>query len=432
MKRLDTNHRSFTEQFKKILCAENMANTVIQQQVSHIIEQIKQQGDKALLELTQRLDKNNITDATALKIDTQKASHYVDKISPEIIKDLQLAIDRITVFHKKQLIDDWHYVDDSGVLLGQKTLAVEKAGVYVPGGKACYPSSILMNVIPAQVAGVKHISLVTPAMNGYLNPIILVTAHLLGIDNIFQIGGAQAIAALAYGTETITAVDKITGPGNAYVAEAKRQVFGTVGIDMIAGPSEVVIIADEQANPKHLVYDLFAQAEHDELARAILISRHQHILDETARLIAQEIKKMPRQSIIEQSLQHHGALIKTNSLQESVELSNQIAPEHLELCVQDPQEVMQKITSAGAIFLGYDTPEAFGDYLAGSNHILPTSRSARFSSPLGVYDFQKRSNYIQASKESCAELYPAVMRLAKSEELTAHAASCELRLNNNE
>jgi histidinol dehydrogenase len=431
MQRIDTQSSDFEAQIKEVVFPAHSTDVdlKIQTKVSNIITKIRQDGDAALIEFTKRFDNNGVGSASELKIAPHKITHSLELIDAQSIADLQLAIERISRFHQKQLVQDWFYTDEQGVLLGQRVLPIESVGVYVPGGKACYPSSILMNVIPAQVAGVQQISLVTPAMNGELNPIILATAALLGIENIYQIGGAQAVAALAYGTETVPGVDKITGPGNAYVAEAKRQVFGAVGIDMIAGPSEVVIIADKSANPTHLAIDLFAQAEHDELARAILISDNQEILDKTVEAIEHEITKMPRQAIIRESLKNHGAFIKTQNLDESIEISNQIAPEHLELCIDSAEEVMTKVQSAGAIFLGKHTPEAFGDYLAGSNHILPTSRSARFSSPLGVYDFQKRSNYIQANASAAQQLFPTVSRLAKVEGLHAHSLSCDLRVD---
>lgn len=428
IKHLDTSETSFWQQFEDRFFQTTTIDKTIGHTVSEIIQRVISEGDKALIELTQRFDHNPIKQACQLRIDPISFSKKINSLSSQIIADLELAIERIRAFHEKQLTSDWHFRDDHGVLLGQRVQAIERAGVYVPGGKASYPSSILMNVIPAQVAGVGEIHLVTPAMHGELNPIILKTAMMLGIDHIYQIGGAQAVAALAYGTETIPPVDKITGPGNAYVAEAKRQVFGQCGIDMIAGPSEVVIIADEGANPTHIALDLFAQAEHDELARAVLLCHDMSIIQKTEQAIAETLDQMPREAIIRQSLQNFGALIKTKNLQESIDISNKMAPEHLQLCTQQPKEVMTQVQSAGAIFLGYDTPEAFGDYLAGSNHVLPTSGSARFSSPLGVYDFQKRSSYLSASKQAITKLYPVVSRLAEEEKLSAHAASCHVRI----
>ena len=311
--------------------------------------------------------------------------------------------------------------------MGQLIRPIEAVGVYVPGGKAAYPSSILMNCIPAQVAGVKRIALVTPAMQGHCPNIVLATAALLGIEEIYQIGGAQAIAALAFGTEFIPAVNKIVGPGNAFVAEAKKQVFGQVGIDMIAGPSEVVIIADEQASADWLIADLFAQAEHDEQAMAILISHSGHLLHEVLEKLPAKLEAMPRKSIIQTALKNHGALIKTQSVQQSIQVANDLAAEHLELCINDAQSVLGHIHHAGAVFLGYYTPESFGDYLAGTNHVLPTGANVRFSSGLSVYDFQKRISYVEANEASANHLFDRVDRLAMAENLPAHALSARLR-----
>jgi histidinol dehydrogenase len=342
---------------------------------------------------------------------------------------LKHAASRITSYAKKQKAESWKYTDDDGIELGQQITAIERAGIYVPGGKAAYPSSVLMNCIPARVAGVDEIIMVVPTPDDNLNPIVLAAASIAGVDRIFSIGGAQAVAALAYGTKTVPQVDKIVGPGNRYVAEAKRLVFGTVGIDMIAGPSEVLIIADGSCNPDWIAMDMFAQAEHDEDARSILVSTNNAYIDEVYVSICKLLPEMERKEIIESALEKHGVFISVENLDAAVKIINQIAPEHLQLAIQQPESIVSQVRSAGAIFLGSYTSESLGDYCAGPNHVLPTARSARFSSPLGVYDFQKRTSIIKCGPDSASHLAQTASELARGEGLTAHARSAEMRKN---
>lgn len=350
---------------------------------------------------------------------------------PKASKDaLEEAAKRVFDYHNKQLMSSWSYTEDDQTLLGQKVTSLDRVGLYVPGGKAAYPSSVLMNAIPAKVAGVKEIIMVVPSPHGERNQLVLAAAALVKVDRVFSIGGAQAIGALAYGTQTIPQVDKIVGPGNAYVAEAKRRVFGVVGIDMVAGPSEILIIADEKSNPDWIAMDLFSQAEHDELAQSILISPSDAFLNQVQESINKLIDTMPRKKIIETSLLNRGAMIKVKTLEEAAEISNFISPEHLELSVDDPDMLVNSIKHAGAIFMGRNTCEAVGDYCAGPNHVLPTSRTARFSSPLGVYDFQKRSSLIKLSNQGARKLGKIASILAHGEGLQAHAKSAEYRIDN--
>ncbi|MEQ8955908.1 MAG: histidinol dehydrogenase, partial [Gammaproteobacteria bacterium] len=349
------------------------------------------------------------------------------QVAPEFVAALEAAAARIQDFHNRQLQTSWTYRDAAGNLLGQQVTPIARVGVYVPGGKATYPSSVLMNVIPAKVAGVEEIVMVTPAPDGELNPVVLAAASVAGVDRVLSVGGAQAVAALAYGTETISAVDKIVGPGNSFVATAKKMLYGTVGMDMIAGPSEILVICDGLTDPDWIAMDLFSQAEHDEQAQSILICPDSGFLEKVEESIQKLLPQMERADIIEASLKSRGAFIKVSDLDEAITIANRIAPEHLELSVEDAESWLPKISNAGAIFLGRYTPEALGDYCAGPNHVLPTSSTARFSSPLGVYDFQKRSSVIGCSPAGAAELTSIASRLARGEGLTAHARSAEMR-----
>ena len=352
----------------------------------------------------------------------------MESIDPAVREALEKAIERIRDFHAHQLTSSWQFTDDTGSVLGQRILPLDRVGVYVPGGRASYPSSVLMNVIPAKVAGVPDVVMVVPAPEGELNAVVLAAAGLAGVDRVFTIGGAQAVAALTYGTETIPRVDKIVGPGNRYVAEAKRQVFGRVGIDMVAGPSEILIIADGSVDPEWVTMDLFAQAEHDEFAQAVLIANHADYLDAVATCIEEKLPTMARRDIVSASLENRGALIQVPDLEAAVDLSNQLAPEHLELAVDNPEALLEGIRAAGAVFMGPMSSESLGDYCAGPNHVLPTAGSARFASPLGVYDFQRRSSVIQISEEGAQRLGALASTLAEAESLEAHGLSAMMRV----
>lgn len=395
--------------------------------VSNIVNDVRIRGDEALVEYTNKFDKRNTT-ASELEILKDVFNATRNEVSKELIKALEYAADRIRSYAERQKSESWSYTDKQGTLLGQKISPVERAGIYVPGGIAAYPSTVLMNCIPAKVAGVDEVIMVVPASEGELNPIILAAASIAEVDRIFSIGGAQAIAALAFGTQTIPQVDKIVGPGNRYVAEAKRQVYGTVGIDMIAGPSEVLIVTDGSCDPDWIAMDMFAQAEHDTDARSILISTDEHYLDSAFESITRLLPGMERSEIIRGSLEKHGAMIHVNDMNSAVRVINLIAPEHLQLSLRDPDAILPGIRNAGAVFLGSYTSESFGDYCAGPNHVLPTARSARFSSPLGVYDFQKRTSIIKCGVDSARELARTASTLARSEGLTAHARSAEYRM----
>jgi histidinol dehydrogenase len=381
-----------------------------------------------VLEYTRRFDALEAAAVSSLEVSARARAEALERIGAPEREALELAAARIRSFHERQRAESWSYTDDDGTLLGQRITPLTRAGVYVPGGKAAYPSTVLMNVIPAKVAGVAEVIMTVPTPGGERNDLVLAAAALAGVDRVFTIGGAQAIAALAYGTQTIPQVDKIVGPGNAFVAAAKRRVFGVVGIDMIAGPSEILIVCDDGTDPDWIAMDLFAQAEHDELAQAIALSPDAGYLDQVAASIDRLIAQMPRRTVIEASLSGRGALIATRDMEETCRLVNRIAPEHLELSVAEPDRWLERIQHAGAIFLGRYSSEAVGDYCAGPNHVLPTSRSARFSSPLGVYDFQKRSSVIGVSKVGAVRLGRIAATLARGEGLTAHACSAEYRL----
>ncbi len=428
IRRLSTQDISFDADLKALLAFETAQDDSVDAVVANILKDVKNRGDAAVLEYTNRFDKTNASSLKSLEISQNELREALDGLQANSREALEAAAGRVRNYHEKQVMQSWSYQEADGTLLGQQVTPLDRVGLYVPGGKAAYPSSVLMNAIPAKVAGVSELIMVVPTPNGERNPLVLAAAAIAGVDRLFCIGGAQAVGALAYGTETIPQVDKITGPGNAYVAAAKRRVFGVVGIDMVAGPSEILVICDGQTDPDWIAMDLFSQAEHDELAQAILLSPDAAFLDAVATSMQKLLKEMPRAAIISTSITDRGALILTKDIDEAIEISNYIAPEHLELSVENPLEMSKKIKHAGAIFMGRDTCEALGDYCAGPNHVLPTSRTARFSSPLGVYDFQKRSSLIMMSPEGAQVLGRVASTLAHGEGLQAHARSAECRL----
>ncbi len=425
---LNSADADFSAQLQSLLAWEESSDAEIHQRVLNIIDTVRSQGDKAVIDYTNQFDRTSISSAAELEIspDTLKAAW--ENLPQDKADALEIAAKRVRAYAEKQKMDSWQYTEADGTMLGQKVTPLDRAGLYVPGGKAAYPSSVLMNAIPAKVAGVRELIMVVPTPEGVTNELVLAAAYLSGVDRVFAIGGAQAVAALAYGTETIPAVEKIVGPGNIYVATAKKLVFGQVGIDMIAGPSEILIICDGKTNPDWIAMDLFSQAEHDEDAQAILLSDDAEFLAAVAQSIENLLPTMERADIIKASLSARGALIKVDSLEQAAEVANTIAPEHLELSVEDPEALCKHIRNAGAIFMGRYTAEALGDYCAGPNHVLPTSGTARFSSPLGVYDFQKRSSLIYCSAEGANTLGKTASILARGESLTAHARSAEYRL----
>ena len=426
--RLDINQTDFDQQLKQRLAFDQNDDLEIHQRVLDIIRQVRQLGDAAVIELTNRFDRREIKKAGELALDKRVLKQAWEDLPASQAEALQTAANRIRAYAEEQKLQSWQYTEEDGTVLGQKITALDKVGLYVPGGKASYPSSVLMNAIPAKVAGVKELIMVVPTPANETNSMVLAAAFIAGVDRVFTIGGAQAVAALAYGTETIPAVDKIVGPGNIYVATAKKLVFGQVGIDMIAGPSEILIVCDGKTSPDWIAMDLFSQAEHDEDAQAILISPDAAFLEQVEDSINRLLPDMERAEIIRTSLTQRGALIKVDNLDQAAEVVNRIAPEHLELSVEDPEMLSQKIRHAGAIFMGRYTAEALGDYCAGPNHVLPTSGTARFSSPLGVYDFQKRSSLINCSESGASELGKTASILARGESLTAHARSAEYRI----
>ncbi len=428
IRRLSTQDKNFDADLKALLAFETAQDDSVDTVVANILKDVKSRGDAAVLEYTNKFDNTNASSLKSLEISQKELRAALDGLPVNSRAALQAAADRVRNYHEKQVMQSWSYQEPDGTLLGQQVTALDRVGLYVPGGKAAYPSSVLMNAIPAKVAGVGELIMVVPTPNGERNQLVLAAAAIAGVDRIFCIGGAQAVGALAYGTETIPQVDKITGPGNAYVAAAKRRVFGVVGIDMVAGPSEILVICDGKTDPNWIAMDLFSQAEHDELAQAILLSPDAAFLDAVAVSMQKLVKEMPRADIINTSITDRGALILTKDIDEAIEISNYIAPEHLELSVENPLEMSKKIKHAGAIFMGRDTCEALGDYCAGPNHVLPTSRTARFSSPLGVYDFQKRSSLIMVSPEGAQILGRVASTLAHGEGLQAHARSAEYRL----
>ena len=426
--RLDSQAADFEDQLQALIAWEDDLNQSVAETVAAIVSDVRRRGDLALLDYSARFDRLAAASVADLEISSERLSGALQAIGSDQRQALEDAAARITSYHQHQTQDSWQYHDEGGNLLGQKITALSRVGIYVPGGKASYPSSVLMNALPARVAGVGEVVMVVPAPDGQLSDMVLAAASIAGVDRVFTLGGAQAVAALAYGTETVPAVDKIVGPGNIYVATAKRQVFGQVGIDMLAGPSEILIICDGSTDPDWIAMDLFSQAEHDENAQAILLSPDQSCLDAVVSSIQRLLPTMERASIIEASLMARGALIKTRDLAEAIRISNQVAPEHLELSVAEPESLLEDVEHAGAVFMGRYTSEALGDYCAGPNHVLPTSGTARFSSPLGVYDFQKRSSIIMCSAQGVSELGEIASVLARGEDLTAHARSAELRL----
>ena len=428
IKRLKSNDKNFLSDLKEMLAFDSDGNEEIIKTTHEIVNLVKKDGDKALLDLTKKFDRVAINSVQGLEISQEELSEALNRIPQNTRECLELAAKRIHDYHLKQKSESWSYKDDQGSSYGQKISPLDRVGLYVPGGKAAYPSSVLMNAIPAKIAGVKDLIMVVPTPDGEKNDLVLAAAKIAGVDRIFAIGGAQAIAALAYGTETIPRVDKIVGPGNAYVAEAKRKVFGLVGIDMIAGPSEITIICDGKTNPDWIAMDLFSQAEHDELSQSILISTDIAFIDSVMRSIDKLLNKMPRKSVIKTSLENRGIFITAKNLKEAAAISDYIAPEHLELSVENPDDLLKNINHAGAIFMGRNTCEAIGDYCAGPNHVLPTSGTARFSSPLGVYDFQKRSSLISLSTKTASDLGSVAAVLAEGEGLQAHAASAKYRV----
>lgn len=428
IRRLRSNQPDFDAQLRALLALESAQDASIESTVAEILDDVKTRGDAALLDYTRRFDRLESASVAALEVPDAELRAALDRIPAKTREALEAATARVRTYHEKQLTGSWSYRDANGAELGQRITPLDRVGIYVPGGKAAYPSSVIMNALPARVAGVREVIMVVPTPGGERNDLVLAAASLCGVERVFTIGGAQAVGALAYGTATVPAVDKIVGPGNAYVAAAKRRVFGIVGIDMIAGPSEVVVVCDGSIAPDWIAMDLFAQAEHDELAQSILITPDARLLEAVAASIERQLADMSRRDVIAAALKSRGALIEVQDLDEACEVVNRIAPEHLELAVRDPDALLPAIRHAGAIFLGPYSSEALGDYCAGPNHVLPTSRTARFSSPLGVYDFQKRSSVIRISKEAARELGAIAVELAHGEGLTAHAKSAEYRM----
>ncbi|MEJ6000631.1 histidinol dehydrogenase [Paucibacter soli] len=431
LRQLNTAAADFEAEFQRVLHWSAETDAAIEGRVAEILADVRARGDAAVLEYTARFDQLNADGLNALELTREELKAAFDAISPAQREALTAAAARVRSYHERQLEAcgrSWSYRDEDGTLLGQKVTPLDRVGIYVPGGKAAYPSSVLMNAIPAQVAGVPEIVMVVPTPRGEKNPLVLAAAYVAGVHRAFCIGGAQAVAALAYGTATVPRVDKITGPGNAYVASAKKHVFGQVGIDMIAGPSEILVLADGSTPPDWVAMDLFSQAEHDELAQSILLSPDAAYIEEVRASIERLLPTMPREAVIRASLEGRGALIQTRSMDEACEISNRIAPEHLEVSSLDPHRWEPLLRHAGAIFLGAYTSESLGDYCAGPNHVLPTSGTARFSSPLGVYDFQKRSSLIEVSEAGAQKLGPIAAELAYGEGLQGHARAAELRL----
>lgn len=426
---LDATQADFSQRLKQLLAFETAQDPGVDQAVAAICDDVRARGDQAVLDYTNRFDHMHATSISELTLTRAELQAAHDRL-PEVQRQaLTTAAERVRRYHEKQRASSWSYEDEDGTMLGQQVTPLDRVGIYVPGGKAAYPSSVLMNALPAKVAGVGEIIMVVPTPKGERNDLVLAAAYIAGVDRVFTMGGAQAVAALAYGTETVPQVDKITGPGNAYVAAAKRRVFGVVGIDMVAGPSEILVICDGSTDPDWIAMDLFSQAEHDEIAQAILLSPSAEFISQVQASMQRLLPEMPRRAIIEASLSGRGAMIKVRDLEEACVIANQIAPEHLELSVNEPERYLPQLRHAGAIFLGRFTSESLGDYCAGPNHVLPTSRTARFASPLGVYDFQKRSSLIRVSRDGAQKLGPIASTLAHGEGLTAHARAAELRLD---
>ncbi|SFV77830.1 Histidinol dehydrogenase [hydrothermal vent metagenome] len=427
---LSSQQADFQDKLSELLAWENISSTDVAKTVDDIIANIRANGDSALVDYSVQFDNVNASSMSDLTIQLAELKNAFDTLNDKEKTALQTAADRVRNYHDKQKQDTWTYTEEDGTVLGQKITPLDRVGLYVPGGKAAYPSSVLMNAIPAKVAGVEELIMVVPTPNGITNQLVLAAAYISGVDTVFTVGGAQAIAALAYGTETIPKVDKIVGPGNIYVATAKRVVFGQVGIDMIAGPSEILVICDGKTNPDWIAMDLFSQAEHDEDAQSILLCPDAEFIKQVKASIAKLLPTMNRKDIIATALKDRGALIQTKDMDEAIAISNQIAPEHLELSVEDPEAMLDGIKHAGAIFMGRHTCEALGDYCAGPNHVLPTSGTARFSSPLGVYDFQKKSSLIMVSDQGANTLGEIAATLADGEGLQAHAQSARYRIKN--
>ncbi|MCF6212137.1 MAG: histidinol dehydrogenase [Gammaproteobacteria bacterium] len=426
--RLDTSDADFWPRLEKMLAWESVSDDAVNDIVKEIIQAIRERGDAALVEYTNRFDRMSVGGMAELEIASERLQAALDGLPAEQREALELAAERVRRYHERQRQGSWSYREDDGTVLGQQVTPLDRVGLYVPGGKAAYPSSVLMTAIPAKVAGVGELIMVAPTPDGEVNPLVLAAAAVCGVDRVFAVGGAQAVAALAYGTETVPQVDKVVGPGNIYVATAKRHVFGSVGIDMIAGPSEILVICDGDTDPDWIAMDLFSQAEHDEDAQSMLVSPNAGFIERVANSIEKLLPTMDREEIIRKSLGDRGALIRVRDMDEAIEVANFIAPEHLELSVEDPEPLVPRIKHAGAIFMGRYTSEALGDYCAGPNHVLPTSRTARFSSPLGVYDFQKRSSLIFCSADGASELGKTASTLARGEGLDAHARSAEYRI----
>jgi histidinol dehydrogenase len=432
IKRLNSKDPGFKETLLSSLSLPMADDEAIDAAVVKILAQVKSEGDAAVLSFTKQFDRLNVASVAELEISREELEKAYLGLSPEQKSALDIAAQRVRAYHEKQKIEagchSWEYEETDGTRLGQKVTALDRVGIYVPGGKAAYPSSVLMNAIPAKVAGVQEVIMVVPTPDGARNPLVLAAAYLSGVDRVFTIGGAQAVAALAYGTQTISPVDKIVGPGNAYVAAAKRRVFGTVGIDMIAGPSEILVLCDGSSNPDWIAMDLFSQAEHDELAQSILLCPDEQFIEQVQASINRLLPEMPRKKVIEASLANRALLIQVKDMSEACEIANAIAAEHLEICAADARKWSESIRHAGAIFMGNYTSESLGDYCAGPNHVLPTARTARFSSPLGVYDFIKRSSMIEVSEVGAQTLGVVASTLAHGEGLTAHARAAEMRL----
>ncbi len=428
IRRLNAADADFARHLDHLLSWESVSDDDVNERVLEIIKAVRERGDAALVELTQRFDGLQVASMADLILPRARLEQALERITPEQREALEIAADRVRSYHERQKQDSWTYTEADGTVLGQKVTPLDRAGLYVPGGKASYPSSVLMNAIPAKVAGVPEVVMVVPTPRGEVNELVLAAACIAGVDRVFTIGGAQAVAALAYGTESVPPVDKIVGPGNIYVATAKRHVFGKVGIDMIAGPSEILVVCDGQTDPDWIAMDLFSQAEHDEDAQSILVSPDAAFLDRVAESIARLLPTLERADIARTSIEGRGALIQVADMQQAIDVANRIAPEHLELSVAEPEQWLPQIRHAGAIFMGRYTAEALGDYCAGPNHVLPTSGTARFSSPLGVYDFQKRSSIINCSAEGASSLGKVASVLARGESLTAHARSAEYRI----
>ena len=426
---LSTSDPDFEARLAGLLAFENTQDASIDQAVAAILDDVRRRGDAAVLEYTQRFDRVPAGAFSELHIQRQEIESAFERLPPARRDALVQAAGRIRGYHERQVAESWSYTDADGTRLGQHVTPLDRVGIYVPGGKAAYPSSVLMNAIPAKVAGVGEIVMVTPMPGGERNDLVLAAAAVCGVDRVFAVGGAQAVGALAYGTAAIPKVDKIVGPGNAYVAAAKRRVFGVVGIDMLAGPSEILVVCDGRTNPDWIAMDLFSQAEHDEMAQAILLCPDPAFVDAVAQSIRRQLAEMPRREVIAASLSARGALITVRDLQEACDIANRIAPEHLELSLEDPHRWLPQLRHAGAIFIGRYASEALGDYCAGPNHVLPTAGTARFSSPLGVYDFQKRTSLIEVSREGARKLGAIAVELATGEGLPAHAKSAQYRLH---